>query len=151
MKKGKTCKIQGYKTCKVLYGTVDSVNFKSLYLNLQTWVEPIKSSENWQRIVHNFSRSLKHTILDKIDKKTFNDKFIVDLDLRPSGLMEGKKSFLNLEITLFINENDEINFKSKKLKDELRKLINDILSENFQNNEFFDFYLNKKVKLDTTT
>jgi hypothetical protein len=89
--------------------------------------------------------------LDKIDKKTFNDKFIVDLDLRPSGLMEGKKSFLNLEITLFINENDEINFKSKKLKDELRKLINDILSENFQNNEFFDFYLNKKVKLDTTT
>jgi hypothetical protein len=40
MKKGKTSKIQGFKLAKVIYGTVDSVNFKSLYLNIQTWVEP---------------------------------------------------------------------------------------------------------------
>lgn len=53
MKKGKTSKITGFKTAKVVYGTVDSINFKSLYLNIQTWVEPIKDSENWNRIVQN--------------------------------------------------------------------------------------------------
>ena len=35
MKKGKTAKIIGFKTAKVTYGTVDSVNFKSIYLNIQ--------------------------------------------------------------------------------------------------------------------
>ena len=44
MKKGKTAKIIGFKTAKVTYGTVDSVNFKSIYLNIQTWVEPKKRS-----------------------------------------------------------------------------------------------------------
>ena len=40
MKKGKTSKIQGFKTAKVLYGTVDSMELKSIYLNIQTWAEP---------------------------------------------------------------------------------------------------------------
>ena len=101
MKKGKTSKIQGFKLAKVIYGTVDSVNFKSLYLNIQTWVEPKKTSENWTRVVLNLSRQIKHTIFENINKTIFDDKFIVDLDLRASGLMVGKKSFLNLEITLF--------------------------------------------------
>ena len=42
MKKGKTSQLKGFKTAKVLYGTVDSVKLKSLYLNIQTWVEPIE-------------------------------------------------------------------------------------------------------------
>jgi hypothetical protein len=68
MKKGKTSQIQGFKTAKVTYGTVDSVNFKSLYLNVQTWVEPKINSENWNRIVLNLSRFIKHSVLDSLDK-----------------------------------------------------------------------------------
>jgi len=121
MKKGKTAKIVGFKSAKVLYGTVDSVNLKSIYLNIQTWVEPIKNSENWNRIVLNLSRTIKHTVHENLDFNLFKDNFIVDLDLRSSGLSVNKKSFLNLEINLFLKGEDN-DFKSKKIKESLKKL-----------------------------
>ena len=102
MKKGKTTKINGFRTSKVHYGTVDSKEFKSLYLNLQTWVEPKDDYENWNRIVLNMNRAIKHSIHDNLDKNLFDEKFIVDLDLRTSGLNLKKKSFMNLEINLFL-------------------------------------------------
>ena len=94
MKKGKTSLLHGFKTAKIVYGTVDSIKLKSLYLNIQTWVEPIYESENWTRTVLNLSRSVKHSIYESINKTIFNDKFIVDLDLRSSGLNPNKKSFM---------------------------------------------------------
>ena len=112
MKKGKTSKLQGYKSTKVIYGTVDSLILKSLYLNIQTWVEPKKNSDNWTRVVLNMSRSIKHSILNVIDKKLFKDNFIVDLDLRSSGVNIGKKSFMNLEINFYLKENN-LDFKSR--------------------------------------
>ena len=96
MKKGKTSKIQGFKIAKVVYGTVDSFELNSIYLNIQTWVEPKDDVENWSRVVLNLSRSIKHTIYNNINKELFNENFIVDLDLRSSGICLNKKSFLNL-------------------------------------------------------
>jgi hypothetical protein len=141
MKKGKTEKLIGFKTSKVHYGTVDSKNFKSLYLNIQTWVEPKKDSENWTRVVSNVSRAIKHSIYNRLDQNLFNQNFIVDLDLRTSGIQVKKKSFMNLEITLFLN--DEIDFKSLILKKELKKLTKDIYSDVLINHEYFKFYLTK--------
>jgi hypothetical protein len=141
MKKGKTTKINGFRTSKVHYGTVDSKEFKSLYLNLQTWVEPKEEQENWNRIVLNMNRSIKHSIFDNIDKNLFDDKFIVDLDLRTSGLHVKKKSFMNLEINLFLKQ--EIDFKSTKLKKSLKNIIKEICSDVLTKNEYFKFYLTK--------
>lgn len=146
MKKGKTSKIVGFKTMKVLYGTVDSINLKSLYLNIQTWVEPIVDSENWNRIVLNLSRMIKHTIFENIDTKLFGDDFIVDLDLRSSGLSLGKKSFLNLEINLFLKEKN-IDFKDKEIKDSLKKLSKCIFDEHLKKNEYFKIHLTKSPKI----
>jgi hypothetical protein len=142
MKKGKTEKLNGFKTSKVHYGTVDSKNLKSLYLNIQTWVEPKKDFENWNRIVLNMSRSIKHSLHNNIDKKLFKENFIVDLDLRTSGLQTRKKSFMNLEINLFLD--GEIDFKSQSLKKILKKLTKDIYSDVFVKNEYFKFYLTKQ-------
>lgn len=146
MKKGKTSPITGFKNAKVVYGTVDSINFKSLYLNIQTWVEPIIDTENWSRVVLNLSRSIRHTIYEIIDRTIFEDNFIVDLDLRASGLVKGKKSFLNLEINLFFKETI-IDFKSKKLKDLLKRITKEIISSNFSKNDYFKFYLTKNNKV----
>ena len=77
MKKGKTAKITGYKRAKVMYGTVDSVELKSLYLNLHTWVNPKEDSDNWERIVLNMSRKVKHLVLETIKDDIFSKKFIV--------------------------------------------------------------------------
>ena len=72
------------------------------------------------------------------------DTYIVDLDLRTNGIFYGKKSFLNLEITLFLNE--EMDFKDPILKEKLKKIAKAIYSDNFKKNKYFDFTLSKKVK-----
>ena len=141
MKKGKTAKINGFRTSKVIYGTVDSKEFKSLYLNLQTWAEPKEDYETWTRITQNMSRSIKHSVYDNIDKTLFDDKFIIDMDLRTSGLHMKKKSFLNLEINLFLI--DEVDFKDTKLKRKLKSIIKGIYDDVLNNNEYFKFYLTK--------
>lgn len=142
MKKGKTVKLTGFRNCKVNYGTVDSKDFKSLYINLQTWVEPKTHQLNWDRIVLNMSRKIKHSIHNNIDLNQFNDYFIVDLDLRTSGIQVKKKSFMSLEVNLFINE--KIDFKSPKLKRTIKKLTKDLHSDILVKNKYFKFYLTKK-------
>jgi hypothetical protein len=130
-----------------VYGTVDSINFKSLYLNLQTWVEPINEPENWTRVVLNLSRAVKHSVYETLDKELFDDSFIVDLDLRSSGLTLGKKSFMNLEINFFLNE-EELDFKSKEIKENLKTIVTRIYDENFNNNDYFNFTLTKSKKIE---
>jgi hypothetical protein len=145
MKKGKTSQLNEFKTAKVIYGTIDSVNLKSLYLNIQTWVEPILECENWQRTVLNMSRGVKHSIHNTLDKLIFDDKFIVDLDLRPSGLNVGKKSFMNLEINLYVIQ-ENMDFKSLEIKETLKGITKQIFINNFLENEYFKFYLTKRDK-----
>jgi hypothetical protein len=145
MKKGKTCKINGFRTFKSQYGTIDSQILKSIYLNIQTWVEPKEDIENWNRVVLNMTRSVKHSVYDNLNKELFDDKFIVDLDLRTSGLQLKKKSFMNLEINLYLKEH--MDFKSPKLKKYVKNLIKEIYSESFTKNKYFKFYLTKNGNL----
>jgi hypothetical protein len=147
MKKGKTSQLHGFKTAKVIYGTVDSINLKSLYLNIQTWVEPIEDSENWTRVVLNLSRGIKHSIYETIDKELFNENFIVDLDLRSSGLHLGKKSFMNLEINFYL-KNEGLDIKGVEIKNSLQEITKQIFKTNFSNNQYFKFYLTKKSKIE---
>lgn len=144
MKKGKTSKIIGFDSIKVTYGTVDSKNLKSVYLNIQTWATPVISCENWNRVVANLSRNIKHNILDVVDLETFQQNYIVDLDLRTSGIQVNKKSFMNLEITFFMKK--ELDFKSNELKDKLKKIAKYIYQENMKKNPYFDFTVSKVEK-----
>ena len=146
MKKGKTSLLYGFKTAKIVYGTVDSITLKSLYLNIQTWVEPIYECDNWTRTVLNLSRSIKHSIYESINKQIFNEKFIVDLDLRSSGLNLNKKSFMNLEINFYLIRED-LDFKGDEIKESLQNITLQIFKDNFLDNENFNFYLTKKSKL----
>jgi hypothetical protein len=142
MKKGKSVKINLSNCFKSVYGTVDSKNLKSVYINIQSWVSPKEEMENWNRIVCNFSRELKHTVFNSIDTNLFTPNSIVDLDLRTSGIFYGKKSFLNLEINLFTEK--ELDFKSTDLKSSVKNIINNIQENNFFSNKYFDFSLTKK-------
>jgi hypothetical protein len=146
MKKGKTSFLQGFKTAKIVYGTVDSINLKSLYLNIQTWVEPIYECDNWTRTVLNLSRSIKHSIYESINKQIFDEKFIVDLDLRSSGLNLNKKSFMNLEINFYLSQED-LDFKGNEIKQSLQKITEQIFNDNFLDNDNFNFYLTKNSKI----
>jgi hypothetical protein len=143
MKKGKSSKLSGYRSYKVNYGTVDSKNLKSIYLNIQTWAEPKTDISSPNREVNNLSRSIKHSVLENIDKDLYEDKFIIDLDLRCSGIQINKKSFLNLECYFYLKElgND---FKSKEIKNSIKQITDSIIKNNFRENEIFKFSLTKK-------
>ena len=82
MKKGKTCKLNGFTRLKSTYGTVDSKTFKSLYLNIQSWVTPQKSVENWSRVVNILNREIKETINEILDSTLLQPKFILELGAR---------------------------------------------------------------------
>ena len=103
MKKGKTSKLNIFDDAKCYYGTVDAKNLKSIYIVLQTWIEPKDEDKNWNRLIGEIKRQIQHTLLEVIDITIFERKQIVDLDLRTSGIQKNKKSFLNLELTLFIH------------------------------------------------
>jgi hypothetical protein len=146
MKKGKTSQIDGFDNAKIVYGTVDSVNLKSIYLNIQTWVEPIIELEDWNRVVLNLSRDVKHSIYETMNQEVFNSTFIVDLDLRSSGLSQLKKSFMNLEINFYLNQ-ENLEFKDDNIKNSLHKITSEIFNRNFNKNKYFNFYLTKTTKI----
>jgi hypothetical protein len=146
MKKGKTSRIVGYKTAKIVYGTVDSKSLKSIYINLQTWVNPKTDQDiNWERVILNTSRFIKHSVLESLDNNIFEKNFIVDLDLRSSGIYHGKKSFMNLEINLYLKE--EMDFKSTILKNSIKKIVQNIFSDVINRHQYFEFSLSKKQKV----
>ena len=137
MKKGKSVKLNLYSPIKSMYGTVDSKNLKSLYINIQSWVTPKFEYDNWNRIVCNLSRDIKHSVFNSIYTELFKEQSIVDLDLRTSGISHGKKSFLNLEVNLYTTH--ELDFKSPEIKDSVKKIIKNIFKENVIQNKYFEF------------
>ena len=141
MKKGKSVKLNLYSPIKSVYGTVDSKNLKSLYINIQSWVSPKFEHDNWNRVVGNLNREIKHSVYNSIDSDIFKETSIVDLDLRTSGISHGKKSFFNLEVNLYTNQ--EIDFKSSEIKESVKKIIKNIVKDNVIENKYFEFSLSK--------
>jgi hypothetical protein len=142
MKKGKSVKLQLFNPIKSVYGTVYSKNLKSVYINIQSWVTPKKELDNWNRVVSNLGREIKHSVFESINTNLFQEKSIVDLDLRTSGISHGKKSFFNLEINLYTTS--EMDFKSLEIKDSIKKIVKSVFKNNINQNKYFDFSISKK-------
>lgn len=141
MKKGKIVKLKGYHSYKVSYGTVDSKNLKSIFINLQTWAEPKKTSQNWIRSVGLLKREIRQAILDVINNEVFEEDFIVDLDIRTSGINLAKRSFTNLECVLYTKK--EILFNDWKIKKSVDEIVQHISKSVLKSSEIFDFYYSK--------
>ena len=145
MKKGKTITLNQYDTIKSFYGTVDSKELKSIYLNIQTWVTPLEEEDNWNRVVSIMSREIKHSVLASINTDIFKPHFIVDLDLRTSGIRYNKKSFMNLEVNLFVQK--DMDFKCTELRDSIKKILRRIYKDNISNNNHFTFSSTKNSEI----
>ena len=142
MKKGKSVKLNLYNPIKSVYGTVDSKNLKSVYINIQSWVTPKIDSNNWNRVVGILSREIKHSVFNSINTEFFREQSIVDLDLRTSGISSGKKSFFNLEENLYVKST--LDFKSKEVKESVKNIVKSIYRNVISNNNHFEFSLTKK-------
>jgi hypothetical protein len=71
-----------------------------------------------------------------------NDKMIVDLDIRESGIKLGKRSFMNCEITLFLES--EIPLTSEVMLDRLVLISDTLIKTVFDSNKTFNFHKKKK-------
>jgi hypothetical protein len=147
MKYGKELKLDVFKNYNIVYGTVNNKNPKALYINISSWVEPlINDNINYNRIIKNFDKCIRQNIYDFIKKNLFTpfmkDYTIVDFDIRKSGVKFGKKSYLNCEITLFMDT--EIPINSEIIKPKIEEVINHVISKSFENNKIFEFHKRKK-------
>jgi len=144
MKKGKTSQLKLFSDAKCHYGTVDAKNLKTVYIVLQSWVEPIREFENWDRATGTMERNIKHVLLEVLNPEIFEKHNIVDLDLRSSGIQKGKRSFMNLEITLYLK--NHLEFKSPTLRDNVKKVIQAVYTDCLRGMRYFEIHKSKTTK-----
>ena len=144
-KTGKQLMVKDYDSYKVLSGTVDNKNPKTLYLNISAWGDPLSDDENlnYNGVVRYLTKSIKTEIFDKLDDKLFiNSRTIVDFDMRTSGIEYGKRSYMNCEITLF--QRNTFKLQEKHIQDSFGELIHNIINNVFDDNIYFKFHKRKK-------
>ena len=148
MKTGKEIKIESFKNFNVVIGSVNNKIPKAIFINISSWAEPKDDNDeiNYSRIIKELHKKIKQTLynhLDKLNSNIFNkDRTIVDLDIRESGIKFGKRSFMNCELTIFLDNEHSIN--SEIIKQYLYDIINHVINETFKTNKNFNFYKKKK-------
>ncbi len=146
MKTGKEIKINKLKNYNVVFGSVNNRHPKAVYINVSAWSEPIDEDEiNYSRIIKDINKKVRQSIFNSLDNNEYSDflkdRTIVDFDIRESGIRFGKRSFMNCEITLFLNV--EIPINSELMKPMLDNVLNKI-ENTFETNKSFNFFKKKK-------
>ena len=143
MKTGKQFKLELDKDFNTYYGSVDYKNPKSIYINISSWFSPLKESYNWDRAVSGLKRKISLNLNStNMDDLFLKSKQIVDLDIRTSGIRPNKRSYMNCEITLFLNKEEPI--KSKNIKIVVKDILNNLIKDSFKVSPHFNFYRTKK-------
>jgi hypothetical protein len=146
MKTGKELKINSYKNYNIVLGSVNNRHPKAVYLNISAWSEPTSESETgYTRIIRDLNKKIKQSLFNLFDLDTdtefLKDRTIVDLDIRESGIRYGKRSFMNCELTLFLNS--EIPINSDKMQPMLDSIINTVITQTFEQSKHFKFHKKK--------
>ena len=145
MKRGKEITLDVNKNYKIKIGTVDNKNPKSVYINLSAWGELNESIDviNYDSVINKLRKNIKQNINSIIDKKDFHiNRYIVDMDMRSSGISSEKRSFMSCEITLFQKNNIPIN--KPKIINAATDIVNDVIINCLDNQKHFNFYKTKK-------
>lgn len=141
MKTGKYITLGEYNNVKIGYGTVDFKNLKTIYLKLNSWVEPNTENDDFNLIINKTRRNVKDIIYN-LNSEYFKQQSIVDLDIKTKGIKLNKRSFMNLEITLYVEKQFDV--KSKTIKTIIKDLIIDVIENSLTDKNLFNFNTNKK-------
>jgi hypothetical protein len=143
MKRGKEITLKSKDNYKVKLGTIDNKNPKTIYLNVSAWGKPLTEEENYDNVISKLRKKIKQNLYTKIGDNNFeSERYIVDLDMRSSGISQTKRSFMSCEITLFQKEKIPVN--NPLMVDESNRLIEGIIEDCFEDNNYFQFYKTKK-------
>lgn len=141
MKTGKYIPLGTYNEVKIGYGTVDFKNLKTIYLKLNSWVQPENETDDFDQTIHKSRRKVKEMIFNQ-RSPFFKQQSIVDLDIRTKGIKLEKRSFMNLEITLYVDKQFDV--KSKEIKNYIKDLLYSIVEDGLSDKKLFNFFKSKK-------
>jgi hypothetical protein len=146
MKTGKELKIDNFKNYNIVFGSVNNKHPKAVYINISAWAEPqSEENVNYNRTIRDLHKKIKQSLYNSFQSDEFSDfirdRTIVDLDIRESGIRFGKRSFMNCEITLFLNS--EIPVNSTLMKSRLDEALKMVIDSTLDNNRVFKFYKKK--------
>jgi len=141
MKTGKYIPLGIYNDVKIGYGTVDFKNLKTIYLKLNSWVQPENETDDFDHMIHKSRRKVKEIIYN-LKNPYFKQQSIVDLDIRTKGIKLEKRSFMNLEITLYVD--DQFDVKSKEIKNNVKDILIYVIEDGLSDKKLFNFYKSKK-------
>ena len=143
MKLGKELSLKTEKPFKIKVGTVNNKEPRTIYLVLSSWVEPTQDYENYQPTLNKIKKNIKRFLSEVVPSESFKkEKIIVDFDLRSSGIVKNKKSFMSCEITLFQKNLRKINSPSTIM--ELQWLSTRLINEVFEIDENFTYNIKKR-------
>jgi hypothetical protein len=141
MKIGKYIPLGTYNDVKMGYGTVDFKNLKTIYLKLNSWVQPENETDDFNSTIYKARRKAKEIIYNS-KNPYFKQQSIVDLDIRTKGIKLEKRSFMNLEITLYVDKQFDV--KSKDIRNFIKDLTELIIDDGLSDKKLFNFYKTKK-------
>jgi len=147
MKTGKELKIENFKDYNIVFGSVNNRHPKAVYINISAWAEPLsEEEENYARAIRDINKKVKQSLYNCFNTEAFSefmkDRTIVDLDIRESGIRFGKRSFMNCEITLFLNS--EIPVNSELMKPRLDEVLGVVIKSTFDTSKVFKFHKRKR-------
>jgi hypothetical protein len=142
MKIGKFIPLGDYKEIKLGYGTVDHKNLKTIYIKLNSWVKPDSDNSDFDKIISFSRREIKELIRNSDLGGFFKKESIVDLDIRTKGIKLEKRSFMNLEITLFVENHFDV--KSSQVKTIIKTLVHEVVDICLTNKSLFNFNKTKE-------
>jgi hypothetical protein len=140
MKTGKFIPMGFHQNIKIGYGTIDYKNLKTVYITLNSWVSP-GLVDDYDQIISKTRNGIRHYLYN-LENNFFKKESIVDLDIRTKGVKLEKKSFMNLEITLFVQRQFDI--KEKEVKGYIKNLSESIIDNHLTDKNLFNFHKNKK-------
>ena len=137
MKFGKYIQLCEYEKIKIGYGTVDFRTLKTVYIKLNAWVKPTNESEDFDRTILRSRKKIKDAIREHNLNNFFKQESIVDLDIRTKGIKLDKKSFMNLEITLYTAKQFDI--KNKEVAFMIESLVKNLVDKCLIDKSLFNF------------
>lgn len=139
-KLGKVKKIKIHNDFRVKYGTVNYQQPKSLYVIIESWIEP-KGEYSFEQEVRKISKQIRQTVFKHHDSFFLSD-VLIDVDLRASGMRKNNLSFMSIELTLFPQK--IIRFPNDEYKIRVAKLVQNIIFDLIDKNVNYNYNNSKK-------
>ena len=146
MSRGKEIKLNISDNYNTIVGTVDTNIPKSIFLSISAWGSPLKDDKfDYNKIINWLTKSIKLNIIKYNNSGIFKEhQIIVDFDMRESGIMFGKRSYMCCEITLFQNNDSLLPITSEVLLKHSSNIIKNIINDILDSNIYFKFHRTKK-------